>query len=712
MASPEKQADDRPDRSDAPSSGRTWLGPMYRWFTLVDVTVIILALAVIYAVGSIWREQWMNHCAFVSNKDNAAATAAASREASASTSTPSLESTLPPSRASSSDAVKLPRPKNVPAGAPYVSGIRLAPGSVLQTDDALTAPKGSSVVIAEPILPPATEIASNWPPAPPKKSLGDLHIPSGGSAKPRPYKKKSAASVLLSHRAMLAPAAAPSPPPPPVPRPAGAAPTAPSGGSAPPIATSEGMEDRFPHAAESVPQMALAPRKTIAYGASPMLSVGTKHAEPAEAEPVLVAETGERLVDPEENTTVKVFYGTDRFSVVYTPDRIVDRVLRFLPAGLVCALAFGFAWIATEFRKWWAMVGMAFSLVAGVTMIYFSTQTTLTIAADARAQRTVYTARRNPGGQLNLGVCEVSIPTFHQPGQVEEASILRLEVCENENRHIVLKQTKVLPAEGFYQQLRDRVEEGPNKELFVFVHGFNVSFDDAAKRTAQMSHDMHFEGAPVFFSWPANQSSLLTYTVDETNVAWAMPHLKKFLIELVEKSGATSINLVAHSMGNRALTGALKEIQLSRRDEGSPPFNQVILAAPDVDAEDFAENLIPYVCKTANRTTLYASKHDDALKASQLVHRYARAGDSSAGLVIVPGLDTIDVSAIDSSPWGHSYYGSSDIVLADIRRLFATNDPPEERIGLVYQQVRAKSYWSFDDALLASKETTSATFLR
>lgn len=709
MASPEKQADDRPDRSDAPSSGRTWLGPMYRWFTLVDVTVIILALAVVYAVGSIWREQWMNHCAFVSNKDNAAAPAAASREATASTSTPSLETTLPPSRGSSSDAVKLPRPQDVPAGAPYVSQIRLAPGSVLQSDEVI-APKGASVVIAEPTAPPVTEIASNEPPALPKRSIGDLHIPSGGAAKPRPSKKKSAASVLLSHRAMLTPNAAP--PPPPAPRPAGAAPTIPSGGSAPPTATSEGMGESFPHAAELVPQMALAPRKTIAYGASPMLSLGSKQPAPTETAPSLLTESGERLVDPEENTVVKVFYGTDRFSVVYTPDRIIDRVMRFLPAGLVCALAFGFAWIATEFRKWWAMVGMAFSLVVGVTMIYYSTQTTLTIAADARAQRTVYTARRNPGGQLNLGICEVSIPTFHHPGQVEEASILRLEVCENENRHIVLKQTKVLPAEGFFQQLRDRVDEGPNKELFVFVHGFNVSFDDAAKRTAQMAHDMHFEGAPVFFSWPANQSSLLTYTVDETNVAWAMPHLKKFLTELVEKSGATSINLVAHSMGNRALTGALKEIQLARRDEGSPPFNQVILAAPDVDAEDFAENLIPYVCKTANRTTLYASKHDDALKASQLVHRYARAGDSSAGLVIVPGLDTIDVSAIDSSPWGHSYYGSSDIVLADIRRLFATNDPPEERIGLVYQQVRAKSYWSFDDALLASRETTSATFLR
>lgn len=709
MPSPGNKDDNSSNRSDAPPAsqpGRTLLGPLYRWFTVVDVTVIVLAIAAIYAAGSILHEQWQHHCLFVADKDQAAnATVPAERETAASTSTPSIEATLPPSRVASTDEVKVPKPTSVPGGTPYVSKIRLAPGSVLKPDDG-PADKISSAVILEPtITPPVEEIAS----APEEPTPATSPQPSGGSSRPkRAAKKKSAAGVLLSHRAMLAPKAAAAPPP---------APLEPSGGSAPPTGGFDrAMEDQFPKAAATAPQVAAAPpRKTIAYGASltPMLSVGSKQPTPdAEPPSILVEDSGERLVDPEDNTIVKVFYGTDRFSVVYTPDRVIDRVLRFLPAAIVCAIAFALAWLVTETRKIWAMVGLAFTLLLGVGMIYYATQTTLTIAADSRAQRTVYTSRRNPGGQLNLGICEVSIPKFHQPAMVEEASLLRLEVCENENRHIVLKQTKVMPAEGFYKELRSRVEEGPNQELFVFVHGFNVSFDDAAKRTAQMANDMHFEGAPVFYSWPANQSSLLTYTVDETNVAWAMPHLKKFLLELVKKSGAKSINLIAHSMGNRALASALKEIQLERRDESAPPFNQVVLAAPDVDAEDFAENLVPIICKTACRTTLYVSKHDDALKASQLVHRYARAGDSSAGLVIVPGLDTIDVSTIDNSPWGHSYYGSSDIVLADIRSLFESNTPPEERIGLTYQQNREKSYWAFDRELIARGETTAATILR
>jgi esterase/lipase superfamily enzyme len=36
---------------------------------------------------------------------------------------------------------------------------------------------------------------------------------------------------------------------------------------------------------------------------------------------------------------------------------------------------------------------------------------------------------------------------------------------------------------------------------FVFIHGYNVSFDAAVKLTAQLSRDMRFPGAPILYSW-------------------------------------------------------------------------------------------------------------------------------------------------------------------------------------------------------------------
>lgn len=54
--------------------------------------------------------------------------------------------------------------------------------------------------------------------------------------------------------------------------------------------------------------------------------------------------------------------------------------------------------------------------------------------------------------------------------------------------------------------MQDHVRKTGKAEAFVFVHGFNVPFHEAAKRTAQMAFDMHFEGLPILYSWPSRAS--------------------------------------------------------------------------------------------------------------------------------------------------------------------------------------------------------------
>jgi esterase/lipase superfamily enzyme len=160
-------------------------------------------------------------------------------------------------------------------------------------------------------------------------------------------------------------------------------------------------------------------------------------------------------------------------------------------------------------------------------------------------------------------------------------------------------------------------------------------------------------------------------------------------------------------MGNRALTAALKELQLELRNQ-SRLFNQVILAAPDIDADEFRESIVPGMTRTANRFTLYASARDEALAASQLVHRGARAGDAGRGLVVVSGIDTIDVTQIDTSPFGHTYYGSSDPVLRDLGLLMSRAVPPEQRVWLAAAELNGLPYWVFQPANTATARVPSA----
>ena len=57
-----------------------------------------------------------------------------------------------------------------------------------------------------------------------------------------------------------------------------------------------------------------------------------------------------------------------------------------------------------------------------------------------------------------------------------------------------------------------------------------------------------------------SQGTTLGYTVDENNIQWTQVNLKKFIKDFADQSQAENIYLVAHSMGNRALTVAVKEL--------------------------------------------------------------------------------------------------------------------------------------------------------
>ena len=73
-------------------------------------------------------------------------------------------------------------------------------------------------------------------------------------------------------------------------------------------------------------------------------------------------------------------------------------------------------------------------------------------------------------------------------------------------------------------------------------------------------------------------------------------------------------------MGGRLLTRAVQ--QLSQTSSAGPvKFNQIILAAPDIDRDTFM-GLAQAVKLTAERVTLYASSRDRALNASKRIHGY------------------------------------------------------------------------------------------
>jgi esterase/lipase superfamily enzyme len=297
-------------------------------------------------------------------------------------------------------------------------------------------------------------------------------------------------------------------------------------------------------------------------------------------------------------------------------------------------------------------------------------------------------------GELRLGTLEVSIPKDHRMGELEAPRWWRLEFRPDPKRHVVLLSIDELPEDDFARRLRERVDETEHREAFVFVHGYNVDFDEAARRTAQIAYDIHHDLVPILFSWPS-RGTVAGYPADETNVAWAEPDLREFLTLIAERSGAAEVHVIAHSMGSRALTGVLEDfVQAGRAGEEAPRFDEIVLVAPDIDAGRFRRDIAPALVPAGERVTLYGSSRDRALEMSRRFHSYPRIGDLSAGVVVMPGIDLIDATAVDTSLTGHSYFADGDSVLADLFHLFREGlAPPRPSLEPVGED--PERYWRF-----------------
>jgi len=297
---------------------------------------------------------------------------------------------------------------------------------------------------------------------------------------------------------------------------------------------------------------------------------------------------------------------------------------------------------------------------------------------------------------LITGVVTVSIPPVHKEGQVERPGTFLYfwERREDAKKHFVLKDLRVVKGNDFYGELRREFDERADEDrsAFVYVHGFNVKFDDAVYATAQIVYDLDFKGVPMLFSWPS-QGSVLAYNGDQDTVDFSSPNLQSFLERVARETGALRIHVMAHSMGNRLLTRALEG--LVRQPDIQPLFDNVIMASPDVNARVFT-GIWPQIKIAAKRFTLYASSDDKALIASRAAKGgsdFTRLGEAGPNITVIPGLDTIDASGIDTSLLGHSYEASCKPVRDDLGLLIGKGFDPEQR--KLRQDRAGLGFWSF-----------------
>lgn len=296
-----------------------------------------------------------------------------------------------------------------------------------------------------------------------------------------------------------------------------------------------------------------------------------------------------------------------------------------------------------------------------------------------------------PDGELRYGEAQVTIPlAAHRMGKVETPRWWRRLLGQREEQRFQVRVTSLCQAK-FVSRLSQAFQAEEERELLVFVHGYNVTFREALRRCAQLAFDLQFPGAVVLFSWPS-MGSVCWYTADEERAAASADQLAA-LLRLLEGGPWRKVHLLAHSMGNRVVVLGLADNPPSKL-----PLRQVVLAAADVNVEIFRQKF-PRIAWVGLGFTSYASKSDRALLLSAGLHQMSRVGFIQGEPFVTEGLVTVDASPVDSGllGLGHGYVYGRRSVLTDVGLLLREGLPAGRR-GLRESHLQLdprKSYWSF-----------------
>lgn len=277
---------------------------------------------------------------------------------------------------------------------------------------------------------------------------------------------------------------------------------------------------------------------------------------------------------------------------------------------------------------------------------------------------------------VHHGRCIVRIPRSHRIGEVGSPFWKRVLTLSDDR--LKLAQLLELQSAAFWDGVAEQLRQARvgHRHAVVFIHGYNVSFEDAAIRAAQIGCDLSIEGAMSFYSWPS-RGTLDGYFADEATIQYSAKFITEFLEQMAELADAEKVHVIAHSMGNRAAYEAVREIVDRAQARRRIPFSQFILAAPDVDADYFRQFAAAYA-RVATRATMYVSDRDKAVWASRVVHGEARVG-LAPPIHVVTGIDTVHAGRVDESILGHGYVASAWQLLNDMHQMIHLDAEPEKR---------------------------------
>jgi esterase/lipase superfamily enzyme len=239
------------------------------------------------------------------------------------------------------------------------------------------------------------------------------------------------------------------------------------------------------------------------------------------------------------------------------------------------------------------------------------------------------------------------------------------------------------------------------KDIFIYVHGYRVNFENPLLVAAELWHFTGYEGVFIPFAWPAREGRL-AYFGDVESARYAARGFREFLVFLAKETDARRIHVIGYSAGTRMVLATMHDLALQGAfmAEGEIKsrlrLGNVILVGSDVDLGIVGNYFQDGMLRVADRFTFYESPQDAALGMARFVTGQPRAGqlldlkgapEVAAFLAAFPTVTVVDVQSAPffDSGNGHSYFKDSPRVSSDLLATLRYGLSPEER-GLVRKE--------------------------
>jgi esterase/lipase superfamily enzyme len=213
------------------------------------------------------------------------------------------------------------------------------------------------------------------------------------------------------------------------------------------------------------------------------------------------------------------------------------------------------------------------------------------------------------------------------------------------------------------------------RDVLIYIHGFNQSFETAALDAARLSDGLAFRGETMLFSWPS-KNSLMNYIYDRESALWSRDALEGMIDDLIADPSVGRVHIVAHSMGTMVAVEALRQLYDRRGAAMANRLGAIVLASPDIDMDSFTSS-VARIGSLSRKITVLTVANDRALGAM----RDMAGGVTRVGIAEKARLETLGIRVIDASDYAggglnHDLFLTNAQVRQAIRRFIAEAPSP------------------------------------